>query len=322
MTPATEVFAHWQPRYAEHGISTFPVDLENKRPRVRGYLKIGSRVSAQLALKFPAAGALGFACGKRSGITVLDVDTPDERVLADAMAELGQSPLVVKTASGKFHAYYRHGGEGRKIRPNPAVPVDFLGGGFCVAPPSQGARGRYEIIEGSFDDLSRLPRMRIPAPPIAPALDTGKLVLEGQRNNALFKACREAAARCANDEELLAFAMDWNLQNCVPPDDHANVIRTAQSAWKYEFNGRKCKARAGEATMLIREPYTYALLCFLRAHNRPGNTFHVTNGLSELLAWDRERLAAARKRLVELGLLEQVRRAYKASAAVYRWPRQ
>jgi alkylation response protein AidB-like acyl-CoA dehydrogenase len=30
----TGVFAAWQPRYAEHGIPTFPVDLSTKKPEV------------------------------------------------------------------------------------------------------------------------------------------------------------------------------------------------------------------------------------------------------------------------------------------------
>jgi hypothetical protein len=52
-------FAAWEPRYAEHGITTFPV--VDKRPAITNYLRIGRAGSKQLALKFPSADALGFA---------------------------------------------------------------------------------------------------------------------------------------------------------------------------------------------------------------------------------------------------------------------
>src|SRR6266700_2280916 len=88
------LFAQWQPRYAERGIVTFPVNLDRttKRPAVKGYLKIGPDLSSQLARKFPDLDALGFACGKRNGITVLDMDTSDERVWSDALARYGPTP--------------------------------------------------------------------------------------------------------------------------------------------------------------------------------------------------------------------------------------
>src|SRR6516162_8985087 len=65
-------------------------------------------------LGIPNCDAFGFQPGARSKITILDVDTTNERVLADAQIRHGGSPLKVRTASGKFHVYYRHNGEPRK----------------------------------------------------------------------------------------------------------------------------------------------------------------------------------------------------------------
>ena len=73
-----------------------------------------SRSGAELAKKFESCDAFGFQPGARSKITILDVDTTNERVLADAEIRHGESPLKVRTASGKFHVYYRHNGEPRK----------------------------------------------------------------------------------------------------------------------------------------------------------------------------------------------------------------
>src|SRR5262245_36639041 len=78
------IFSRWQPHYAERGIATFPIG-EAKRPAIRGWPKLGLKYSTELATKFPNADALGYVTGRRSNITVLDIDTPDEKVAADAI---------------------------------------------------------------------------------------------------------------------------------------------------------------------------------------------------------------------------------------------
>ena len=150
------VFAEWQPRYAEHRLPTFPVHGDSKKPAVTGYLRVGLPSSKQLALKFGEIDAFGIAVGSRNRITVLDVDSPDERILADAMSRVGPSPFIVRSGSGNHHAWYRHNGEQRRIRPVPHEPIDILGAGFVVAPPSRGAKGTYTLVQGTLDDLDRL----------------------------------------------------------------------------------------------------------------------------------------------------------------------
>lgn len=114
------VFTQWQPVYAEHNIPTFPCKPD-KRPAVTNYRRFGLPASSQIALH-SEADALGFMCGTRSRITMLDVDTTDERILADALDRHGRTPIIARTASGKFHAPYRHNGERRWIRPRRDVP--------------------------------------------------------------------------------------------------------------------------------------------------------------------------------------------------------
>jgi hypothetical protein len=70
----TGVFKKWQSLYAEKGIATFPVN-DNKKPCNKAYDKVGLNGSAELAEKFSDADAFGFLAGRRSGVTVLDVDT-------------------------------------------------------------------------------------------------------------------------------------------------------------------------------------------------------------------------------------------------------
>ena len=103
----------------------------------------------------------------------------------------GKSPFVVRSGSGKFQAWYRHAGESRRIRPNPNEPIDILGGGRVIAPPSRGAKGTYQIIQGTLDDLDRLPPMRHAESPIHDARRArGGHIPKGQRNGTLHReAC-------------------------------------------------------------------------------------------------------------------------------------
>lgn len=145
-------FARWQPEYSRAGVACFPV-TPDKTPAIRNYLKIGHPGSAQLVRRFGDAEAFGFALGRRSGLTILDIDTPDERVLADALDRHGSTPIVVRSASGNWQAWYRHDGERRLIRPDPERPIDILGGGFVVAPPSRVTKGEYGFVQGGLEDF-------------------------------------------------------------------------------------------------------------------------------------------------------------------------
>src|SRR6266516_3740601 len=110
------IFAQWQSTYAQRGITTIPCSAK-KQPLVKHPQRFGYEASKAIASRFPDAPAIGFYTGSRNRITVLDVDTTDERILRDALDRHGSTSLIVRTASGKFHGYYRHNGERRKIRP-------------------------------------------------------------------------------------------------------------------------------------------------------------------------------------------------------------
>jgi hypothetical protein len=211
------LFAEWQPRYAEVAVPSFPVGTD-KRPSIRGYQKVGLPRSYDLAIKFGDANAFGIPLS-HSKITVLDVDTPDERVLADAMIRHGYSPFIVRSGSSHWQAWYRNSGEGRRIRPNKSVPVDILGAGYVVAPPSNTGKGPYAIVEGSLDDLPNLPAMTrsewsnlttynstpSPSPPPAFSPVPGGLadVALGHRNDALWRFMMTEAPYCDDADALI-----------------------------------------------------------------------------------------------------------------------
>lgn len=322
------VYAEWQPLYAACGIATFPV--RNKRPVVKGYLKAGLKASEHFASKFPSDDAFGFAC-KPSGITVLDVDAPDERLLCDALSEFGPTPILVRSGSGNFQAWYRHNGEGRQVRPDPSRPIDILGNGFVVAPPSIGTKGSYELIQGSLADLVALPTMRrsvaAVAPLVAPVPKNGGLISEGKRNQTLWRLCMGRARSCSKIEELMEVAVQLNRSTFYEPLPDIEVLRIVASAWSKELSGenwfgsgqRMVLDHAEVDELLYTDPDAFILLMILKRHHW-GRRFVVANAMHETMpggGWRRERFTATRKRLLQLGEIVEVTPASHHSPALY-----
>jgi Bifunctional DNA primase/polymerase, N-terminal/Primase C terminal 1 (PriCT-1) len=321
------LFAHAQASYAAHGIATFPV-TRDKVPAIRGFGRVGLAGSAMLAQKFADADALGFICGQRSRVTVLDIDTNDEGVLAAALARHGQTPLMMQTGSGNFQAYYRHSGERRRIRPWRGLPIDIIGGGMVIAPPSRVTNGLYLIIQGSLDDLDRLPVARDLADRHGRQghhnVARTDVVHQGERNDSLGRHCMRNAKACDDFVTLVDVANTFN-ENCLPPLDEAEVNSIARSAWDYTTRGqnRFCEHGAwfpaAEVSRLLIDQDVLILLAFLRTNNGPSATFMCTNTLGETFKWRRQRLADARHRLIELGYIVMVKQAGYRSPALFKW---
>ena len=92
-------------------------------------------------------------------------------MLADVQREVGEARFIVRTAA--VDSMPITAGEGRKIRLDPRRPIDLLGGGQVVLPPSRGSKAKYEIIRGTLDDLTALTPIRAitPAPAIGPSAE-------------------------------------------------------------------------------------------------------------------------------------------------------
>jgi hypothetical protein len=325
-------FAQYQPRYAAVGIPTFPFTASDrrKRPLARFYNKIGLPASRQLVMDGLDSDGLACMAGPRNKITVVDVDAQGadgERLLADAQRDYGASSFIVRTGSGGFHAYYRHNGEGRRIRPDPGKPIDLLGGGVVVLPPSRGAKYRYEIIHGHIDDLGKMPSIRrVDAPADAPAPDRrSETITEGHRNEVLFRICMRAAHHCDDLESLLDVARTENAE-MIPPMDDTEAAGIAANAWSYTQRGLNRFGQPGawmpttETNNLIASDQdAFLLLAFLRANNGPQSTFIAANGLAETFGWTRKRFARARRRLETTHLVLVRSASVHNGAALYRW---
>ena len=312
------IFSEWQPRYAERHIATFPVD-PNKKPAIRRWNQITLGGSSRLAERFREAEAFGFQLGQRSQITALDVDSQDEAILADALSQHGHTPFIVRTGGG-FHAYYSYGGERRHIRPYHNKPIDILGGGFVVAPPSISDKGTYKIIAGTLDDLAHLPPIHL----VLEDLRAEGRIPEGKRNNTIFRFALEQARHSDTHGVLLDVMRTRNME-CEPQLSDDVIITTAKSAWRYEQDGRNFVGR-GRSVMtphavideLIGENQdAFVLLTLLQRHHW-GRSFVLANAMADQLGWSRKRFAAARSFLESLGFIQLVAPASFRSPAVYR----
>ena len=320
-------FCYWQPKYAQHGIATFPVTItpnNDKVPRTRGYLQTGLQGSAQLALKFADAELFGFACGKRNRITIVDLDDTDPTIVEEGERIFGQSPLLWRTGGGKYAMPFRHNGESRRIRPIPSLPIDLLGGGFVVTPPSMGASRRYEIIRGSLADLDNLPTARIPdeiARAISPKSSAGK-IQEGERNVSLFNYCCGVVAYSDDLDQLIGAAETWADQQLALPLSSAEIVRTCNSVWQFR-GGRKRVMNvivgSDEYKALSSDPATFGVFAFLSAENGPSSTFMIADALGVAKRWPRRLVPAARKKMLELRVVDCVRKPRKGVPGLYRW---
>ena len=302
------IFTRWQPEYADRRIATFPVGPD-KKPQIKRWNRIGLEGSARLAERFTDSKAFGFQLGPRSQVTVLDIDTQDDAILSAALNEHGDTPFIVRTGGG-YHAYYRYSGERRHVRPYPAKPIDVLGDGYVVAAPSISAKGQYQIIAGTLDDLADLPPIHV----VLDELRQGRSAIPvGERNNTLYRFALEQAIH-ADDFNSLLDVMRTRNMDCEAPLPDSSILTIAKSAWRCEQEGGNLVGR-GRAVVtphalideLIAESQDAFVLYTLLKRYHWGRDFAVANAMAAQLGWTRKRLSQARTALLRRGLLRLVR---------------
>jgi hypothetical protein len=318
------IFSEAQPRYAALGIATFPFDAteEVKRgPLVKHYGRMGLRASRQIALRFPEAPGIAAMAGKRNRFTIVDIDErgpAGERLLADVQSQFGKSKVVVRTGSGGFHCYYLYNGEARKIRPDPGKPIDLIGDGPIVLPPSRGIGGNYEIIQGHLEDLTALERIRTKTLIVADSRFDPRSILIGERDQKFWPYIKRYAHQAQNYQELLSHARDIN-ELILNPLTDAEVVAKCNYWWRKTELGEN-KWGVGRFTtidfkliddLMMRDPDAFTLLIFLRRHHW-GREFYLANETCTRMpggGWCRKRFAGARSRLIEGGYLTVIREA-------------
>jgi Bifunctional DNA primase/polymerase, N-terminal len=315
-------FRENQPRYAKHGIPTFPVKFEphddgkyGKVPCVKHWQRIGQPASNNLAAekRFRKSDGLGLPVGNRTGLVVYDTDSSDDAVFREVERRFGDAALLARTPSGGWHAYYRHSGEGRHVRPKEldGLPVDILGTGFVVGFNSRAPHGKYELVRGSWEDLKNLP-------PVHKVLDgfRGQSVAQGVRNQTTFQKLLRQAPYCDDYESLLDVARTINM-DCSPPQDDASLQATTKKVWEYQVTGNNWVGRKSRASTdrdellaLSHDPQALNLLLLLRISHPPigaDEPFAIDQvKTAALLHWSRETVRTRITTLMRDGYLKRV----------------
>lgn len=242
--------------YAAAGVPVFPC-RPDKRPYTANGFKDATTNETIVRgwwRRWPDA-LIGRPTGAASGAVAVDIDVDPSKGTdgTEALAALEHvhGPLpetwTARTPRGGTHIYFRH--------PGGTVPcsagkighgIDIRGdGGYVIAPPSTLPDGRgYEwLADGDPDEggqLADLPEWllsMIHAPERAqvaqgPAPEGGHLIMDGQRNDTLFRLGRSLRAKGLTEAGIVAALLAENTGRCVPPLSDDEVLIIARSAGK------------------------------------------------------------------------------------------
>jgi hypothetical protein len=320
-------FADAAPSWAAAGIVPLPVSPNGKGWMVKHPETFRRPAAMALAAKprFAAAN-LGFLCGALNRLTVIDVDSPADSELRHALRKYGDTGAIVQTPSGGRHLYFKHDGEGREIRPDESHPIDELGGGLCIAPPSsKPTGGGYAWLRGGLSVFPNLPKIRSGA--IQKPRDVERLPAElrvpiGQRQTLLFRYCHKVAGCCDDLDQLIDAARTWSDSKCVESLPDAEIVATAYKVWKFQGGRKRVMQNIVEAPFyseLISNLPALALYSYLSAENGPAAQFMVADGLGPARGWPQRFVPKARRALLDMGAIKYVRYPRKGVPALFRW---
>jgi hypothetical protein len=283
--------------------------------------------------------------GKVSGLTVVDVDG-DEDDLTWAQQTFGEPRVLVETAGGGYHLWYRSSGEKRAIRVG-GRPVDILGEGSLATVPGSEIDGALYMFKRGNTDTPRTPikptglallqaeRRSIPSPEMSlGSVTSGKsLVYEGERDNKLFMYGKERVSafrpstleeREAKFKEFEADLLAYNQRVNHP------VLPTSQVRYKAKYLFRKMLEgtifRKGVQSIGLEVDAVLKLLCtedpfalafYVHLKSEFGCMTAFTYPLTRCgeLGCSKPRLMQSRDKLLELGLLKISHRGGRFSPA-------
>ena len=234
--------------YSKQGWQSFPCRPHDKTPLVK-WADVATTEENMLVGwwdNFPDAN-IGIACGKRSGIVVLDVDAghggyDSLTKLIDQYGPLPETP-VSKTGSGGEHVFFKHPGiEIRNSASKLGQGLDIRGdGGYVVAPPSLHPNGNtYEwVVRPSQVELSDMPAWMVGLlkenkPEPKESGGTSQEVVEGGRNDYLAKMAGAMRRKSFSEDAIFAALQIHNREKCSPPLSDGEVYQIAKSINRYE----------------------------------------------------------------------------------------
>lgn len=251
-------------KYATDGLPILPLRPRSKVPATRHGKNDASADALLTAARFPenTSNNIGIVTGESSNIIVLDVDPRNDG--EDAFARLertyGKLPQTMRatTGGGGFHLYFRlsPGPVGLSDRPNVAGfrGVDLKAGGYVVAPPSVHESGKNYEWDGDTpmaDAPEWLVSLAKGAKRIEPVASKAQTtILEGGRNDTLFRMACSLRAKDFGEEAILAAILAENEQKCSPPLDREECSQIAASAMRYEPSTNHADTDLGNARRL------------------------------------------------------------------------
>lgn len=232
--------------YAQKGWQSFPLKHREKVPFVK-WAEVATCDTKMLNGWFDnyPDSNIGIACGKRSGIVVLDVDAGHGgyESLTELIQKYGQLPEtpVSKTGSGGEHIFFKHpGGEIRNSAGKLGAGLDIRGdGGYVVAPPSLHPNGNvYEwTVRPSEVELSEMPDwmveiLQVPDKPEKANSGEGGII-EGGRNDYLTKMAGAMRRKGFSEDAIFSALQIDNKEKCRPALPDGEVYQIAKSVMRY-----------------------------------------------------------------------------------------
>jgi predicted P-loop ATPase len=187
------------------------------------------------------------ATGAVSGLVVLDEDTykggDHSRIeLEQSYSPLPETVLQLTGGGGVQYCFTHPGVHVKNGVESLGVGLDIRGdGGYIIAPPSlhkSGKRYVWEVVHEP-DDIALAP---MPAWLLAlcqeetrrAAPDAGEPILDGHRNDTLFKLGCSFRARGCHEAVILAALREMNATQCQPPLEESEVEKIVKSVAKYQ----------------------------------------------------------------------------------------
>lgn len=187
---------------------------------------------------------VGMACGKRSGVIVLDVDADHEgyESLKALQEQYGQLPktIVAATGGGGEHIYFKHPGfEIRNSAGKLGRGLDIRGdGGYVIVPPSLHPNGKaYKwVVKPSETELADAPDWMLELLQertiITPTQSDGK-IFNGGRNVALSSIAGSMRRKGLSEDSIFSALQIYNREHCNPPLTDGEVLQISKSISRY-----------------------------------------------------------------------------------------
>ena len=232
--------------YASKGWQIFPLKPHEKTPIVK-WADVATAEENMVVGWFETSpdANIGIACGKRSGIVVIDIDArhggfESLQVLQEQYGRLPETPIA-KTGGGGEHIFFEHPGiEIRNSASRLAPGIDVRGdGGYVVGAGSIHPNGNhYEwVVKPSQVPLAKMPEwmiatLRDTSPSALPVSSNG-IVANGSRNTYLTQMAGSMRRKGFSEDAMYQALLVDNREKCSPPLSDGEVLVIARSISRY-----------------------------------------------------------------------------------------